>query len=437
MDVRCTGCNKLFRVSDDKIIGSGVKFTCTRCHQTVKITREEFEQHKLAGDAALLLASVAPKPLKTSAAPSLPEPEPFAPSPDLPAGADDSSPFDLSDPATAAASLSGPAAGEQEGEIAGLFDEPVRPEPAPVVAEPEKPAALQTEPPVSKSEPSGKESIHKAPAAKPEKAGQAAIETRPQPVLSTATQPKPAAAPAAAAEPKAPALHKEEIKTTPKQSPVSAAPAAGPEPAASLSALLEKEGTGPAPVVFDAAPEARSSGLGRMVLILAVVLLAAGAAFYGVQFYLGRESGQATQTPVRTTSPEGLQIVNPSAGFDSAKGDLVITGTVENTTDTPKPAWLIVVDVYDAQNALITKARLLNGKQLYTKRDLDILVKRGADIDALKAKSTDPAVTIPPKGSVNFEIRILEAPAGVSSFNPVLQPYDPIQIYKELAEDQK
>ncbi len=432
MDVRCTGCNKLFRVSDDKIIGSGVKFTCTRCHKTVKITREEFEQHKLAEDAALLLASVAPKPLKTSAAPSLSEPEPFALPPDLPAGTDDSSPFDLSDPATAAASLSAQAAGEQEGEIAGLFDEPVRPEPAPVAAEPEKPVPLQTASPVSLSEPSGKESIHTAPAAKPEKAGQAAIETRPEPVVSTATQPKPAV-PAMAAEPKASALHKEDIKTTPKPSPASATP----EAAASLSKLLEKEGTGPAPAVFDAAPEARSSGLGRMILILAVVLLAAGAAFYGVQFYLGRESGQTTQTPVRTTSPEGLQIVNPSAGFDSAKGDLVITGTVENTTDTPKPAWLIVVEVYDAQNALIAKARLLNGKQLYTKRDLDILVKRGADIDALKAKSTDPAVTIPPKGSVNFEIRILEAPPGVSSFNPVLQPYDPIQIYKELAEEQK
>ena len=201
--------------------------------------------------------------------------------------------------------------------------------------------------------------------------------------------------------------------------------------------MLEKESTGPGPAVFDAAPQTRSSGLLKTVLILIVVLLAAGSAFYGVQYYLGKKPGQTAQTPVSIASPEGLQIVNPSAGFDSAKGDLVITGTVENTTDTPKPGWLIAVEVYDAQNALIAKARLLNGKQLYTKRDLDILVKRGADIETLKAKSTDPAVTIPPKGSVNFEIRILDAPAGVSSFNPVLQPYDPIQIYKELEEEQK
>ena len=52
-------------------------------------------------------------------------------------------------------------------------------------------------------------------------------------------------------------------------------------------------------------------------------------------------------------------------------------------------------------------------------------------------KSLEQGTTIPARGSANFEIRILEAPDGVASFNPVLQPFDPIQLFKELAEEQK
>ena len=40
MDIRCGKCNKLFRVSDDKITGKGIKFACSRCGEAVKITRE-------------------------------------------------------------------------------------------------------------------------------------------------------------------------------------------------------------------------------------------------------------------------------------------------------------------------------------------------------------------------------------------------------------
>jgi hypothetical protein len=441
MEVRCTGCNKLFRVSDDKIVGSGIKFPCTRCRETVKITREEFEQYKLAGEAALLLASVTPKPLKAPAEPPLPEPASFAPSPDLPAASVDSAVFDLSDPATAAASLSDQKNIEQEGEIAGLFDEPARPEPAAAAETDTQAATVQEEPSVSLPESAGADALQPTATAKPEPGAAIQIEARPEPVSTPVPQPRPSAAVAAPqsqkTEPKAPFPLKEEVKTTPKAASEAAISGMAPDTETSLSELLEKEANAPEPAVFDAAPQTPASGFRKTAPILAVVLLVGGAAVLGVISYLGKESGPATKTEVRITSPEGLQIVNPSAGFDSAKGDLVITGTVENSTEKPKPAWYVVVEVFDAQNTVIAKARLLSGKQLYSKRDLEILAKRGANIQDLKMKSLDQGMTIPPKGSSNFEIRILEAPAGVASFNPMLQPFDPMQLFKELAEEQK
>ncbi len=433
MEVRCTGCNKLFRVSDDKIVGSGIKFSCTRCNETVKITREDFEQYKLAKETELLIASVAPKTSKTAAPPAPAVPE-TAPTPSaFSSAADDSSVFDLSDPATASAALSMQFAVEQEGEIPGLFDETAKPEPQAAAAKPpQKPAAVQ-EPPLSKPEPVAAA----AAAVRAEKPMPAAVAkagvSRPEPGPTAPLHPAPASRPPAPAVPKS--EPKPEIKAAKAKPQSASSPIPVPGADAPLSELLQKE-TSSAPPVFDAAAS-RGSGFAKKAVLAAVVLLVVGGVVFGLKSYFGTETEQAPQTDVRTTAPDGLQILNPSAGFDSAKGDLVITGTVQNTTDKPKPAWLITVEVFDAQNAVIAKARLLSGKQLYTKHDLEILAKRGANIQELIMKNLEQGTTIPPKGSVNFEIRILDAPAGIASFNPVLQPFDPIQLFKELAEEQK
>jgi phage FluMu protein Com len=454
MEVRCASCNKLFRVSDDRIVGSGIKFSCTRCHETVKITKEEFEQYKLAGEAALLLASTASKPSKTAEVPPSPQSASAVPSSDFTTSADDSSVFDLSDPATAAAAHSEQQRAEPEGEIPGLFEEAVRPETEPAGAEPQKEAPVQEEPVAEKPEPVAEKPEPVAAAAvppvqelsKPEVSAVPKVESkaahRPEPVAAAAPQPKPSAKPSAATqttESKPASLQSEETKKTPKPKPSAPVRPVGPDASAPLAALLDKEASAPAAMVIDAAAHEPASGFRNKAIILAVVLLVLAAAVFGVQSYLKKETGtgQATRTATSLTSPDGLQILNPSAGFDSAKGDLVITGTVQNSTDKPKPAWYVVVEVFDAQNALLAKARLLSGKQLYSRRDLDILEKRGADIQDLKMKSMEQGTTIPPNGSVNFEIRILDAPAGVSSFNAVLQPFDPVQLFKELAEEQK
>ncbi len=156
---------------------------------------------------------------------------------------------------------------------------------------------------------------------------------------------------------------------------------------------------------------------------------------FAVRAYFG-EKPRETAKPALTTA-EGLLITNPSGVIDPVTQDLVITGTITNSTDKPRPAWLVVAEVYDAQNTVLIKAKLLNGKQLYTKRDLNILLKRGQNIEDIKRKMQEQGTMLPPRGAANFELRIMEPPANIASFNVNPQPFDPVKLFKEIAEDQK
>ena len=178
-----------------------------------------------------------------------------------------------------------------------------------------------------------------------------------------------------------------------------------------------------------------------MALLLVGLFVAAffilRSAGYNV-FRLTRSTTKGAEVAQKAmTSPEGLQIASASGSLDQNR-DLIVSGTVINTTDKERPAWYMVVHVYDAQGAILMNARMLNGKQLYTKRDYEVLEKRGVNVQELKAKNLqEPGVIIPPKGSVQFEIRLMEPPVGVSSFNAALEPFDPEQLFKEMAEEQK
>ncbi len=181
-----------------------------------------------------------------------------------------------------------------------------------------------------------------------------------------------------------------------------------------------------------------SSGKGKkLLLIITVLLVIVLAAAFGVRWYIGRASEQVSEAVKTATSPEGLVIQNASGAIDPGSKDLVITGVIENTTDKPRPAWYVVAEVYDAQNTVLFRAKMLSGKQIYTRRDYDVLIKRGQNIQQLKMRMQEPGTIIPPKSTVNFEIRIMEPPVGIASFNATLQPFDPVQLFKEIVEDQK
>jgi hypothetical protein len=189
--------------------------------------------------------------------------------------------------------------------------------------------------------------------------------------------------------------------------------------------------------------EPASTGNKYLILALVLVVLCIAAFFilrsagYNV-FKFTRSASKGSEIATKgMTSPEGLQITSASGSLDQNK-DLIINGAIENTTDKERSAWYVVVHVYDAQGTVLMNARMLNGKQLYTKRDYEVLEKRGVNVQELKAKGLQEAgVVIPPKGSVPFEIRFMDPPVGISSFNATLQPFDPEQLFKEMAEEQK
>lgn len=366
MEVRCSKCNKLFRVSDDKIIGSGIKFGCTRCGQRVTITRDDFEQYVLSKSAVPAFASFEPKPAKAELKPAKPLHE-----------------------ASAGVSLAAqlPDFGLNEEEDAGGSSSENNDFPfgSPEISEPVTAR--------------GGEAGAKA---SPELKAESSLQTAQEPQVEVPAEPK--------------------AKSLPVR-------ASSPFP-----------GVSHAPGVIDASPlhSANSSGAGKKIAIFFVVLLAVGgAAFLGYRFYPGLPA-PATNAVSRLISSEGLQVLNPSGSVDAATGNLIVTGTVENTTSTPKPAWYLVVDVYNAQGTVVAKAKMVSGKQLFTRRDFGILEKRAVNVQDLKMKSLrEQGIIIPPKSSVDFEIIILEPPVGIASFNAVLQPFDPVQLFKELAEDQK
>ncbi len=375
MEVRCGKCNKLFRVSDDKITGPGIKFACSRCGEYVKITQADFEQYNLSQATASVLASHEPKPKTAKTSPE-PAKDRIGSAPTAPAPG-----FDLSEPPVPGLSHKdqAPPAFVKPASGPAPVPTPVQPKPLPKVEPKEsKPAAPVMQPPV--------------------------------------TPPKPAAA----------------AKQGPAANPSARASTAPSAPAGEAAQPAMRLSSTPS------ATPAASSGTGKkLAVIIAVLFVIMTAAVFGAKWYFGRATQQVSDAIKAVTTPEGLLVTSASGAIDPGNQDLVISGVIENTTDKPRQAWYVVAEVYDAQNTVLIRAKMLSGKQIYTHRDYDILVRRGHNIQELKMKMQEPGTIIPPKGAVNFEIRIMEPPVGIASFNATLQPFDPVQLFKEIVEDQK
>jgi hypothetical protein len=145
-----------------------------------------------------------------------------------------------------------------------------------------------------------------------------------------------------------------------------------------------------------------------MVLAIAVLIIAA-VGYSALSHF--KASTPVSKTPVgMLTSIDGLEVVNTLGGHD-AKGDYVISGDIVNSTDVEQPAWLVVAEAFDANGALLGTARMLNGVELYTQRDYEILAKRGDNIQELKGRNLqEQRSKIAPNGTVHFEITIIEPP---------------------------
>jgi hypothetical protein len=180
-----------------------------------------------------------------------------------------------------------------------------------------------------------------------------------------------------------------------------------------------------------------------MILILLVTLIIGGLAAYGIYVHLQEVPPSPLpmkakgEMPRDIVSNEGLQILNLNGAIQS-NGDLFITGTIQNTTEKERTAWYVVAEVTNSQGAVVSKIRLLNGTQIYTRSDYEILAGRGVNVQELKARNIqEKGVVIPPKGTVSFELHYLQPPAGIANFVAQAISFDPAQLQKEIAEEMK
>jgi hypothetical protein len=376
MEVRCGKCNKLFRVSDDKITGIGIRFSCTRCGEYVRITQADFQKYTSSRSTAPALDQFQPKP---------------------------------GPPAVLFSETEGPGSSEAAPKV----DEAMTLEPA--ASSDHEEAREEQAPPFVEPEPVA-----------PAGASEQAVEMRPEPLMSIRSETKPPAP----AEPQPQPQEEQELSlsSAPAGEPIAPKMEASPPASSKISPDVERLISEP---VYSAAP----SRSGRKVLVLFGLLIIFGLAGYGAVIYLHSSPQQKTERAAHeVVSNEGLQIVNPVGAID-ANGDLIVTGVIENAMDKERNAWYVVLEVYDAQGAVLSKIRLLNGNQIYNRRDYDILAKRGANVQELKKNLLqERGIVVPPKGAANFEARYLQPPAGIASFIAQVLPFDREQLKKEIAE---
>jgi hypothetical protein len=251
-------------------------------------------------------------------------------------------------------------------------------------------------------------------------------EPGPEPV----SEQKPAAAAITMAEARTGAVSV--VQTRPASPAVSAT--SGVLTAATAKGPARQAGTiPPRAAKVTAPPETARSGRWLVVMLAAFIVL--GLAGLGAYLYVRSSPPAVKDSGTAMVSIEGLQIINPVGSLD-ANGDLLVSGVLENTTDRERAEWYIAVEVFDAKGTALNTIRMLNGKQIYTKRDYELLAKRGANVQELKAKALQArGVVLQPKGKTAFEIRYLQPPDGIASFNATLQPFDPARLLKEIERE--
>ena len=459
MEVRCEKCHKLFRVPDEKILEEGIKFACTRCGDFVKITKQEFDQYVLSQNRTSAPDLPEPTPQPTHTATQHNKEEGAALKETVSASAEtqnSSLSFILIDPPVAQkkqpARPTVPASPDGPLHMTAPVLTPKFRAELPPVAEIEPKLDLTFEVPprpiqVPKKdlhiEPTSESRLESAQTPKTEPGTGATRDIRPESDYAPESKPKVAQA----SEHQLESVLPPPIPTNMVQTKAEPGIVRGPtpktvQPAAPLETQYEPPARISKPIMERSRPAinhientAFSRSVRLLPLLIGAVIIICLAGYVVVNYL--KSSSRTVKEAHELSSIEGLLITSVT-GTMEANGDILISGAIQNTIETEKNTWFVVAEVYDTQGTVRTKIRLLNGKQLYTRRDYDVLVARGVNVQDLKEKNLqEQGVIIPAKGTVTFEVRYIQPPADIASFKVMLQPYDPIILFREIDEDAK
>jgi hypothetical protein len=126
------------------------------------------------------------------------------------------------------------------------------------------------------------------------------------------------------------------------------------------------------------------------------------------------------------------------------EGDLLITGSIENTSEDDKTGWYLVAELFDEEGDVLRKARLINGEQLYSMKDHSILRERGEKVPRRDAYSRQEDMIIEPGSSVPFEVVFFNPPEEYQEYSVILKNLDLNTLqefltdsFSDLKEDMK
>jgi DNA-directed RNA polymerase subunit RPC12/RpoP len=126
---------------------------------------------------------------------------------------------------------------------------------------------------------------------------------------------------------------------------------------------------------------------------------------------------------MKETSAEGF-LVKDLEDIYNEEGDLMITGSIENTSEDDKTGWYLIAELFDEDENVLRKARLINGEQLYSVKDHTILRERGERIPRRDPFSRQEDMIIEPGYAVPFEVVFFDPPEEYQEYSVILKNLD-------------
>jgi DNA-directed RNA polymerase subunit RPC12/RpoP len=131
----------------------------------------------------------------------------------------------------------------------------------------------------------------------------------------------------------------------------------------------------------------------------------------------------AVEQAKQELSAEGLQVADQESSFND-QGDLIVTGKIVNNSKDDKQGWLLIAEMRDDGGSVIRKATLMNGMQMHSIQDAEILKKRNQPFRRPEPSDQRKAALIKAGDSVPFEFAFLEAPKEYKEIDVVLKNFD-------------
>lgn len=145
---------------------------------------------------------------------------------------------------------------------------------------------------------------------------------------------------------------------------------------------------------------------------------------------LGRSPRQQALKPL---SSEGLVLRDLEESVN-VTGDLVIRGTLENTTKADKAGWIAVAELFAEDGQVLRHATLINGLQMLNISDLEVLKKRGNPISPPNLSEVKGYYVLKPGSPVRFKVLFYGPPVKYKECSVTLKDLNQKTVQEITAE---